>query len=828
MADDTDPPSSDRPSIDELVSQMTLEEKVSLCSGVGNWYSAGVGRLGIPVMKMTDGPSGARGEGARSVNFGGQTSASFPCGAALGATWDPSLAAAVGSAIGQEACTKGAHLLLGPTVNLHRSPLAGRHFECFSEDPHLTGVLGSAFVRGVQSQGVGATAKHLVCNESEYQRHSLDCVVDSRTLHEVYLRPFQMMVQGAKPVAVMTAYNRINGVAASDHSEIIADIVRAEWGFDGLVVSDWGGTRSTILAAEAGLDLEMPGPAKRFGERLIEAVELGQVREAVVDSKVRRHLQALVRTGAWERPLVEEQSVDDPTHRRVARTAASASMVLLANPDQLLPLDPEKPQRLAVIGPNADRAVVQGGGSSQVMHHPSLSPFEAIREMVGDVADLIHEPGCRIDRRVPDLDLRLVRPPESPASAVGSVHVEYLRQATPTSPSPSSGPESRSRFLWPDRIGAVGQLDVRLSATFRPDTTGPWKLGLVVAGRARLLLDGEPLIDANSGMARGAEFFADSFDDNVTSVDLVADVDYSLVVEFAAMDSPGLSGFSIGALAPPLADIMGRAERAATEADAVVLVVGMDDDWETEGRDRERFGLPGQQDELIRRVTGANPRTIVVVNAGSPTDLAVVPASAALLQIWYPGEAGAEALTDVIFGQSPPGGRLPTTFPRHLGDTPSFANYPGEFGEVHYDEGLLVGHRWYDQHGIEPAFPFGFGLSTTTTDWTEIVTSGSAAGGDLAIAVTVRNTGERQGVDVIQVYAHFPESKVGRPDQQLTAFTKVILDPGQTSRVVVPIDTADLMYRNSAADIWELEPGTVELRVARHSRDVEAVIRVTT
>lgn len=824
---DPDAAAAAPPDRDKLISQMTLEEKVGFCSGASNWYAAGLPRLGIPEMKMTDGPSGARGEGARSINFAGHRSACFPCGTALGATWDPALVTAIGAAIGEEVVYKGAHLLLGPTVNLHRSPLGGRHFECFSEDPHLTGVLGAAFVRGAQSRGVGATAKHLVCNESEFQRHTLSSVVDERTLHEVYLRPFQMIVAHAAPVAIMTAYNRINGVAASDHRRIISDIVKDEWGFEGLVVSDWGGTRSTVDAANAGLDLEMPGPAKWFGARLLDAVLHGEVDEEVIDDKVRRQLRTLERIGAWERPSTPEQTIDDPIHRRVARQAAAASMVLLQNPQGLLPLDLTHQQVVAVIGPNADRAAIQGGGSSQVAPHAARSPLEAITAAVGDGVELIHEPGCRIDRRVPDLELRLVRPPGTDPDEAGSVRVES-RQGTPGSGSLVGRTERRSRFLWQDLHGGQDtELDARISATFRADATGTWTFRLAVAGRARLLLDGEPIINASTGMARGAEFFEDSFDDATSTVDLVAGHDHDLVVEFWAPEAPGLSGVSIGAFAPQAPDLMSRAVRAAAAADAVVLVVGLNDDWETEGRDRDSLELPGDQAELIRRVTGANLNTIVVVNAGAPTDLSAVPESAALLYIWYPGEEGADALTDVVFGELPPGGRLPTTFPRSLADTPSHGNYPGELGEVLYGEGLLVGHRWYDSRRIEPAFPFGFGLSTTTVQWADIVATGSIRHNDLEIALTVSNTGPRPGSEVVQVYAHFLDPSVSRPHQQLVAFAKVYLDAGETASIAIPVDAATLMYRNPANNTWELDPGTVELRIGRHSRHVESIITVT-
>lgn len=815
----------------QLLAELTLDEKVELCGGVGSWHTAGVPRLGIPGMKLTDGPSGARGEGARSVNFAGNRSACFACGTALGATWDRALVARIGAAIGEEALSKGAHLLLGPTINLHRSPLAGRNFECFSEDPYLTGELAAAYVNGLQSQGVGATLKHLVCNESEFQRHTLSSRVDDRTLHEVYLRPFQIAATSAAPVAIMTAYNRVNGIAASDHHEIISDIVKREWGFDGIVISDWGGTRSTIGAANAGLDLEMPGPPKFFGDQLLEAVARGQVTVAVIDEKVRRHLRSRERTGAWGRGAVPERTVDDPEHRAISRSAAASSMVLLQNPRQLLPLDPARQRRIAVIGPNSGRAVIQGGGSSQVAPHPVSSPLEAIEALVGGDVEVTHEAGCRIHRRTPDLDLRLVRPAGAPPEAAGSISAEYHRtDARGLGTVVTETTEDRTRFLWPQHPGtgsAPTTVSARFSATFRSSATGSWTFGVVViAGDARLLLDGEPIVEAHAEPRSGAELFDDGSREVTSRLDLGVGEDHDLVVEFQALPGQGLAGLAIVSLGPQPPHQMRSAARAAAEADTVVLVVGLDEDWETEGRDRDQFALPGAQPELIARVTEANADTVVVVNAGTPVDLSAVPESAALLQIWYPGQEGAGALADVLFGRSEPGGRLPTTLPRNIRDTPSHGNYPGELGEVRYAEGLLIGHRWYDSQGIEPAFPFGFGLSTTTIEWADVALTGSIRSDDLEISLTVSNSGERRGVEVVQVYAHFPMATVTRPEQQLVAFSKVHLDPGETSTVSIPVESANLMFRDPVAGEWQLDSGSVELRIGRHSRDPAHVIAI--
>jgi beta-glucosidase len=800
--------------VEELLNQMTVEEMVAMATGTGTWHGGFVERLDIPAMKVSDGPNGARG-GSFS---GSATSACFPVATALGATFDVELIEQVGWAIGQETHTKGAHLLLAPTINLHRTPLGGRNFECYSEDPFLTGRAASAYVNGVQSTGAGATIKHFVANDSEFERHTIDSVIDERTLREVYLRPFEVAIERSNPVSVMSSYNKINGVAASDNTELLTTILKEEWGYEGFVISDWFGTRSTVGAANAGLDLEMPGPPRMFGEALVAAVEAGEVDVAVVRDKARRVLEAMERMQVFERRDQTEQSIDDPKHRTIARDAATSAMVLLTN-NGSFPVDASTLKTIAVIGPNADQARIQGGGSSGVNPHYAITPFEGIRDAAGDGVDVVTALGCSIDARTPHLDARLLRPAGGDDSAAGRWTAKYF--ALDSDEPVSVRSTTRTHLLWMNAVNGVEvtALRVELSGEFRASQTSTWTFSLISAGRSRLLIDGEVVVDNWTNWAIGPEFFGQGNSEVTGEIDLTAGVAHDIVVEFENdHHTDHLSGITIGARPITPDDLIDSAVALAASVDLPVLVVGQNADWETEGRDRDLFELPGDQAELIRRVSAANPATVVFVNAGSPVDMSWADAPAATLYMWYPGQEDGRAVADVLFGVTPPGGRLPTTFPKKMQDTPSFGNYPGEFGKVLYGEGQLIGYRWYDARDIEPAFCFGHGLRTTELSWGDVEVSHGPA--TTTIAVPIANVGARAGVEVVQVYAHRPTSAVMRPDQILVGFAKVSIEAGGSAVAQVVIEHDDLRHWNPDLHDWELEAGEVVLRVGRSSRDM--------
>ena len=690
--------------IERLVGAMTLDEKTSLTAGADMWYLPPVERLGIPALKVSDGPSGVRGD-----SLIGRRSLSIPCGIAIGSTWNPDLVRQLGDVLAAEARSKNVHVVLGPTVCIVRTPLAGRTFESFSEDPLLTARIAGAYVEGVQGGGVACCIKHFACNDQEHERMTISAEVDERALREIHLVAFEHAVREAGVWSVMTAYNKVNGVYCGEQPDLIGGVLRREWGFDGLVMSDWFGTHSTVAAAVAGLDLEMPGPSAWLGPTLAAAVRDGQVDESVADGQVRHVLGLMARVGILGGSTVpDEKEDDDPGRRAVARRVAAEGTVLLVN-DGVLPLDVASVGSVAVIGPNAGQ-LAMGGGSSEVTPYRRRRVDEALAERLPG-AVITTEVGCRIDRGVPAIDLRLL--------SDETLRIDYFDNASLEGAPVATDAAHTARVLWigPPQPGLrVGACSVRLSATFTPDVSGAWQLGLESAGRAVLRLDGAIVVD-NTEPVRGSSFYGAGSQPVEVTTDLVAGHSYDLTVEiWPRSSSSPIMGARIAASSLDAGDEFERAVRAAAEADVAVVVVGSNGQWESEGHDRPDLSLPGRQRELVEAVLEVNPRTVVVVNAGSPVEMPWATRAGAVLMTWYPGEEGADALADMLIGAAEPSGRLPVTFPARVEDGPAGSGvegdrYPGIEGKVVYGEGVLVGYRFYETMHLAPLFPFGFGLS---------------------------------------------------------------------------------------------------------------------
>jgi beta-glucosidase len=810
----------DEARIEKLVAELTLDEKAALTAGADLWHSVAVPRVGIPGMVLSDGPSGARGADMSE----GATSALFPCGAALGATWNPELVGLVAQAIAEDARTKGVNVLLGPTVNLHRTPLGGRNFECYSEDPELTARIAVAFVRGLQARAVSACVKHFAANDSEWERMSSSSEVDMRTLRELYLVPFEAAVREAGAWSVMSAYNKLNGTYASEHPWLLGELLKREWGFDGAVVSDWIGTHSTAPMANAGLDLEMPGPARFFGAKLADAVRAGSVPESLLDDKVRRLLRLALRTRAFDEPFAgPERAVDRPEHRALARRAAGEAIVLLKNDGAALPLESPRLRRLAVIGPNAARAVVQGGGSARVRPHYAVSPLEGIRKRAGDGVEVHYELGCTNHKTLATLGAELL---------AGPLALEFWNGHEFRGAPALAREASALHFTW---FGSVApEVDARafcLRARGRLTArhSGRYGFSLVSAGKSKLFVDGELLIDNWTKQSPGDAFF------NLGSAEVRAEKSFEagrsceILVEFSNEGRPMLGGLKVGCAEPQPEDLLERAVSRAAACDAAVVVVGLNDEWESEGHDRQDMELPGRQLELIERVTAANPRTVVVVNAGAPVRLEFLARVPGVLQLWYPGQESGNALADVLFGDVNPSGRLPTTFPRRLEDTPAFTHWPGERGRAEYREGLFVGYRWYDARKLEPAAPFGHGLSYTSFGYGALRLSRASlrAGESLELELDVRNTGARAGQEVVQLYVGALSSKRLRPPRELRAFRKIALAPDESRAVRFALAPRAFASWDAEAGGWAAEPGDFEISVGSSSRDLRARATVT-
>jgi beta-glucosidase len=680
-----------------LVDALTVPELVALMSGENFWTAVPIPRLRIPSLKMPDGPNGARGGGA----FVGEVKAAcFPAGIALGSTWNTALVQEIGQAIAQEALSKGARVLLAPTVNLHRSTRNGRNFECYSEDPFLAAQMAVAYFRGVQSQGVVAAIKHFAGNESEFERRTINSEIGERALRELYLVPFEAAVKEAHVWAVMAAYNKLNGKYACENPRLLQEILKDEWQFDGVAMSDWYGTESTIASANHGLDLEMPGPGKFLCARLLEVVYAGEVNPCAIRSSARRLLRLIDRVGALRDPTIaEEQALDRPEHRALIRRAGAESIVLLKN-DGVLPLDETVLHTIALIGPNAMTAQIMGGGSAQLNSHYRVSPYEGIAARVGERVELAHEVGCTNYRMLPLLHQ--------------TFKVEYLHSLDLSGEVIARAEAKESEWMWLDHV-APGvnprQFSARVSTRFLPPTDGKYEFSLTSAGLSRLFVNDRLLIDNWSAWQPGDTHFGMGSDEQVVPLEMQAGVTYDLLVEFSSQHSGYMdqTALRIGGWKPLGEENIGRAAKLAAESDVAVLFVGSNGERDTEGRDRPDTDLVGRQNELADRVAAANPRTIVVLQTGAPVTMPWLHRIPAVMQAWYPGQECGNSIADVLFGAVNPSGRLPQTFPRRLEDDLTFVNYPGENGKVVYGEGIFIGYRYYDKKKIEPLYGFGHG-----------------------------------------------------------------------------------------------------------------------
>ncbi len=690
----------------DLLKRMTLEEKATMLSGSGWMESAPIERLGIPAIKMADGPMGVRSWAGSSAITSAANPAvkvettSFPSGVAMAATWDTEQVQREGQTIAQEVKALGRDMILGPTVNINRQPLWGRNFEGYGEDPYLSGQLGVAYIEGVQGEGVIPSLKHFAVNNEEYERHRVNATVDERTLHEIYLPAFKAAVQEADVWNVMSAYNKLNGVHCGENDYLLDQVLKREFGFKGFVVSDWGSTYSTAPTVNAGMDLEMPGgpPMQKWiasprtvasgngdgwlvPEKVLAEVKAGQITEAAINDNVGRILRVIFQSGIFDHPHMGGGEVDTPEERAVALQGATEGIVLLKNDGGLLPLDATKIHSIAVIGPNAAVARTGGGGSSLVRPKYAIAPLDGIKEKAG-----------------------------------GKIQVTYA-------------------------------------------------LGVGMEG------------------------------------------------EDAAQDTPEAR-----------AKALKEATDAAAKADVAIVVVGRYNKLESEGFDVKTMDLPAGQDELIQAVEKANPHTVVVLNTGDPVTMTKwIDTTPALLDMWYGGQEGGHALAAILFGDADPSGKLPVTLPKRYEDNPAAANYPGKDLEVNYAEGIYVGYRFYDTKNVEPLFPFGFGLSYTKFEYSDLKLQRTESFGrnfGLDFTMNVRNSGSRAGAEVVQLYVHDGHAKIDRPIHELKGFQRIELQPGETKAVTFLLNRASLSYWDPQTKAWQADPGTFEIQVGASSRDI--------
>ena len=695
--------------VSDLLSRMTVDEKVSMLAGSGWMESMPVPRLGIPAIKMADGPMGVRSwMGSSAITSGANAqvkteSTSFPAGVCMAATWDTTLVQKEGQAIAQEVKALGRDMILGPTVNINRQPLWGRNFEGYGEDPYLSGRLGVAYIHGVQGEGIIPSVKHFAANNEEYERHRLNETISERALHEIYLPAFKAAVQEGGVWNVMSAYQLVNGAHMAENMPLLRDVLQQEFGFQGFVISDWGSTYSTAPTVNAGMDLEMPGgdAAKNWmarpetmqagngdlwlvPDKVKAEMAAGHITEAQINDNVTRMLRVMIGSGLFDHPHTGGGEVDTPEQRAIALQGATEGIVLLKNEASLLPFDPAKIHSIAVIGPNAAVARTGGGGSSLVRPKYAVAPLDAIREKAGANIEVKYALGSGMEGEDPAHDL----------------------------------PEARARDLQ-------------------------------------------------------------------------------------------------------------EAVAAASRADVAVVVVGRYSKNEGEGFDVKTMDLPAGQDELIEAVEKANPHTVVVLNTGDPVSMAGwLDKTPALLDMWYGGQEGGHALAAILFGDANPSGKLPVTLPKRYEDNPTYGHYPGENLQVDYAEGIYVGYRYYDTKKVEPAFPFGFGLSYTTFDYDNmgatprLTYTGKTPNLGVVVDVSVQNTGTRAGGEVVQLYVKQNKPKIDRPVHELRGFQRVELQPGETKWVHFRLDRAAFSYWDPATRAWTADPGEYEIQVGSSSRDI--------
>lgn len=798
--------------IEQLADQMTLEEKVSILSGEDFWSVPAIPRLGIGKLRVTDGPNGARGGGSL---IGGVKSASFPVGIALGATWNAALVEEIGAALADEVKSKNAHMLLAPTVNIHRSVTNGRNFECYSEDPLLSGELAVAYIVGLQGQGIGATIKHFAGNESEIERTTISSEIDERSLREIYLIPFEWAVKKAHTWGVMSSYNRLNGTFTSEHNWLLTDVLRREWGYDGVVMSDWFGSHSTAETVNAGLDLEMPGPPRDRGQKLIDAVKSGAVSEATLRQRVIAMLRLMQRVGSLDDHRdFQEAANDRPEHRALIRRAGAEAAVLLKN-NGVLPLRGE--DSIAVIGPNAKIAQIMGGGSAQLNAHYRVSPWQGLVDAVGEER-LRYAPGCTNHRFEPVLR--------------GSFRVEYFANQTLDGEPVHVGNQDEAQAFWIGQV-AEGKVDplhfsARLTGSFTPDTTGTHRVGIYSAGFAKVHVDGKLVADAWTNWTKGRTFFEEGCDEVVGTVDLEAGRAHEVVIEFATKDfaTLGLAAFAAGIGLPLGNEAIAEAVLAARNADTAIVFVGRNGEWDTEGSDLPSIDLPGRQNELVAAIANANPNTIVVLQTGGPVEMPWIGSVAALIQAWYPGQEAGNAIADVLTGVAEPSGRLPQTFPVRWADNPAHSQdrevYPGQEGKVRYEEGIFVGYRHYDRLGLTPLFPFGFGLGYARFALADLTIDDAEfeAEGSVMVGVTVTNVSERDGAAVLQLYVSDDVASDPRAAKELKAFRKVQLKAGESRQVTMALDARAFAFFRAQSRHWLVEDGSFTLRVGLSSADL--------
>jgi len=790
--------------VDSILSRMTIDEKIEIIGGINDFYTRPIPRLGIPSLRMSDGPMG--------VDDYGLTTA-YPAGMALAASWDVDLAERFGTALGKDARARGVHFILGPAMNICRAPMNGRNFEYFGEDPFLASRMAVAMIRGTQGQRVIATAKHFAGNNSEFARMTLSSDIDERTLREIYLPAFEASVKEAHVGAVMDAYNLVNGAYMTQNNHLNNEILKKEWGFDGILMSDWGATHDGLAAAKGGLDLEMPAPTFMNREVLLPALNQGAMRVSILDDKVRRTLRKAIEFGFLDQPQTD---IAIPTYsqegRQVALEMARGGMVLLKNSGNLLPLDETKLKTIAVIGPDAYPAVISGWGSAEAKPFHAVSYLEGISNRLGIKANVLYA----VD--IPPLDevfenSEFVTVPGGETGLKGEYFANEELKGTPA----LVRTDKHVHFDWGEGSFAPGEpvdhFSIRWTGYFVPKETGDYKFFTSADDGVRLYIGDEDAID---------DWLPHSQTMDIATRHLKAGQAYKIRLEY--FESVGSAIVGLGVTRAEA--FVGRETKPlAAKADAVIICVGFDPKTEGEGFDRT-FQLPGGQDELIRQISAVNKNVIVVLTAGGNVDMTGwIEKVPAVLHAWYPGQEGGTALAQILFGDYSPSGKLPESFERRWEDNPTFRSYYPENGgsRVRYSEGIFLGYRHFDRSATKPLFAFGYGLSYTTFEYGNLSVTPQTGNLNEPVSVSfdVKNTGHREAAEVAELYVGDSHASVPRPVKELKAFAKVNLKPGETGRVTLTLNRRAFAFYDVQKKDWNAEPGEFTILVGGSSDKIQ-------
>ncbi|CAI6099635.1 unnamed protein product [Clonostachys chloroleuca] len=805
--------------VDEVLKKLAINEKIDLLAGIDFWHTKALPDHGVPSIRVTDGPNGVRG----TRFFNGIPAACFPCGTALGATFNQSLLEEAGETMGEEAKAKSAHVILGPTINMQRSPLGGRGFESIGEDPFLAGLGAAALVRGIQKTGVQATVKHFLCNDQEDKRMGVQAIVTERAVREIYALPFQLAVRDSQPGAFMTAYNAVNGTFCSENPKYLQELLREEWGWEGLIMSDWYGTYSTIDAVKAGLDLEMPGPPRFRGEPLKFSVSTGKPFHHVIDARAREVLNFVKKCAAsGVKENGPENPRDTPETAALLRRIGNESIVLLKNENNVLPL--KKDKKTLVIGPNAKVATYHGGGSASLAAYYAVTPYDGIREKLG--SDPIYTVGAQTHRFLPILGTQ-TRKPDGNTGMTWKVYNEPPEAEHRKLIDELSITKTEMHLVdyYNEELNDLWYADLEGSLT--PDEDQKFEFGVVVSGTAKLFVNDQLVVDNATKQYPGEAFFGSATREEKGTFTFKKGETYHVKVQFASAPSftlklgtvvTGHGSLRVGGTRIIDAfDEINKSVQLAKEHDQVIICAGLNSDWETEGNDRASMKLPGALDQLIADVVKANPNTAVVMQTGTPEEMPWLDKTPAVIQAWYGGNETGNSIADVLFGDYNPSGKLSLSFPKRLQDVPSFLNFRTEAGRTLYGEDIYVGYRYYEFADRDVNFHFGHGLSYTTFAFSDLRVTSTE--GKLKVSLKVKNTGPIKGAEVAQLYIKPKQpAKVNRPVKELKGFAKVELEAGETKTVSIEeLEKYAASYFDEERNQWCVEEGKYEVIVSNSS-----------